>query len=123
MVVTCTTLLLAGSSMVASHGNRGRSVGGPPRKLRRSRRPRGIIQVFQYRDGLQCASSPSGPMVARWERRFQQLPGALVHAALSMAANSALKPEAPRIFTFGSVKPYDVTPTTALRVRLRTPVG
>src|SRR5215470_10103370 len=68
-------------------------------------------------------TGPSGPMVARWEKRFQQLPVALVHAALSMAANSALKPEAPRIFTFGSVKPYDVTPTTALRVRLRVPVG
>ena len=40
-----------------------------------------------------------------------------------MDANSALKPEAPRILTLGSMKPYDVTPTTALRVRLRTPVG
>src|SRR4030095_917774 len=61
-------------------------------------------------------------MAARWEK-FQQLPIALAHAALSMAANSALKPEAPRILTLGSMKPYDVTPTTALRVRLRVPVG
>src|SRR5678815_4150155 len=53
----------------------------------------------------------------------QQLPVALAHAALSMDANSALKPEAPRILTLVSMKPYDVTPTTPWRVRLRTPVG
>src|SRR6185436_4648679 len=57
------------------------------------------------------------------KRLLQQFPVAFAHAALSMDANSALKPEAPRIFTFVSRKPYDVTPTTALRVRLREPVG
>src|SRR5262249_61754144 len=36
--------------------------------------------------------SPSGPRVARWERGFQQLPGAVVQATLGIAANSGMKP-------------------------------
>src|SRR4029453_11745460 len=72
---------------------------------------------------IEVSSTSQQDNAACWEKLFQQLPVALAHAVLSMLANSALKPEAPRTFTFGSMKPYDVTPTTALRVRLRKPFG
>src|SRR4030095_2754748 len=72
---------------------------------------------------IEVSSTSQQANAACWEKLFQQLPVALAHAVLSMLANSALKPEAPRTFTFGSMKPYDVTPTTALRVRLRKPFG
>src|SRR5687768_11549705 len=74
-------------------------------------------QSSRHRILFRMQHLPGGPKVPAG-KATQQLPVALAHAALSMAANSALKREAPRILTFVSRKPYDVTPTTALSVRL-----